>query len=177
MQKYEKNTLIPKKILTFVVSLNVFNMKIRNIFCLLCSSLVLLACDNTASLTPEEQASRVAEDFAQAYFNYDFSRAAKYCDESGTKWLKFAASQLTEADVKKLNAKNAAEVSVQEFVRDENGGYAVVRVSDFLKLGAVNSESQVVSSETFRILLSSTTDKDGNERWEVRMAYPPQSEK
>lgn len=159
------------------MSLNVFNMKIRNALWLLGSVLMISACDKTAALSPDERAAKVAEGFAVAYFNYDFERAAKYCNEGSMKWLKFAASQLTQEDIDKLNGKDEAQVSVEDFVRSEEGDYAIVEVSDFLRLGALNNKNAVVDCERFRIPLSRFLDKDGEEQWQVRMACLPQSER
>ena len=136
-------------------------MSRSNFFLFLVALCTLFSCNKVADTLSEERAQEVAESFAAAYFNYDFKRASSYCDDESVRLFRFLASQLTQADIDKLNSKGAAEVSVE----------------NFLELDSIGGASHIVESGTFRIPLINTLDTEGNEQWEVRMAYLPRNEK
>lgn len=152
-------------------------MSRSNFFLFLVALCTLFSCNKVADTLSEERAQEVVESFATAYFNYDFKRASSYCDDESVRLFRFLASQLTQADIDKLNSKGAAEVSVDSIVNNDDGSYAIVSVENFLELDSIGGVSHIVESGTFRIPLINTLDTEGNEQWEVRMAYLPRNEK
>lgn len=50
----------------------------------------------------EEKMSATADSFATHYFNYRFVEAVPYCLPESRKWLNFAATNMTEADIEVL---------------------------------------------------------------------------
>ena len=63
----------------------------------------LTACSHTetdSDATVKEQ----AEKFAEAYFNYDFGKAHRFATPESKKWLRFAASNVTQEDIDLINA-------------------------------------------------------------------------
>ena len=52
-----------------------------------------------------------AEKFAEAYFNYDFGKAHRFVTPESGKWLRFAASNVTQEDIDLINA-TSDQVSV-----------------------------------------------------------------
>ena len=152
-------------------------MSRSNFFLFLVALCTLFSCNKVADTLSEERAQEVVESFATAYFNYDFKRASSYCDDESVRLFRFLASQLTQADIDKLNSKGAAEISVDSIVNNDDGCYAIVSVENFLELDSIGGVSHIVESGTFRIPLINTLDTEGNEQWEVRMAYLPRNEK
>lgn len=150
----------------------------RSIFFLFLVALcTMFSCNKVADNISEERIHEVVESFATAYFNYDFKRASSYCDDESVSLFRFVASQLTQADIDKLNSKDAAVVSVDSIVIRDDGGYAIVTVENFLELDSIGTTSHIVKRGIFRIPLANSLDAEGNEQWEVRMAYLPRNEK
>ena len=56
-------------------------------------------------------AKEQAQQFAEAYFNYDFDQARRFVTPESEKWLRFAASNVTQEDVDLINA-TSDQVSV-----------------------------------------------------------------
>lgn len=134
---------------------------------------LLLSCDDTAG-EGQEVAERVATAWGQAYFNYDFERAAKYATPESRRWLSFAASNVYQADIDVLNAQeNGASVEVTDYeVTGDTTAMVVMEVRNFLQRDTIGSAGRMVDEATFRISLV-TRDK----RVLVRMAGLPRSEK
>ena len=68
-------------------------------------SLTLWGCHEAKTSAEEKAMNRVAA-FADAYFNYDFGEALKMVTPESEKWLRFAASNVTQGDVDLLNAQD-----------------------------------------------------------------------
>ena len=72
--------------------------------------MLLNACSQSAA-DPDAAVKAQAQRFAEAYFNYDFDKACRFVTPESEKWLRFAASNVTQEDVDMINA-TSAEVSV-----------------------------------------------------------------
>ena len=73
---------------------------------------LLNACRPTADnsdIAIREQAQK----FAEAYFAYDFIRAARFATPESEKWLRFAASNVTQEEIDLINATSkTADIEV-----------------------------------------------------------------
>lgn len=127
-------------------------------------SLLMLCCGNGDD--GEARLRSVALSFGEAYFNCRYVEAAEYVDDSSRRWLEYAASNMTQADVDLLrSAGHDAVVEVTEVVGDS----AVrLRVTDFFCKDTIGSVGHYVGEATF--VLSVVGDK-------VRMAGLPRSER
>lgn len=56
-------------------------------------------------LSEEEQLRMDADSFAVNYYNWHFEKALRYCTPESEKWLRFASSNVHQADVDSLRAK------------------------------------------------------------------------
>lgn len=150
-------------------------MNLKYLFIALTAFLVA-GCES-ASRFKEERSARVAADsFATYYFNWQFQKASRFVTDSSQVWLRYAASQVHEADIKILRDKEDAAVEVEEIdVNDAETPSARVVVRDFLRMDTIGTEGHLVEKASFRLMLEQTQPEGGE--WKVRMEGLPQSEK
>lgn len=70
---------------------------------LLAAASLLNACAHTGN-DPDAALKEQARQFSEAYFSYNFAKARQYVTPDSEKWLQFAASNLTQADIDLINA-------------------------------------------------------------------------
>lgn len=122
------------------------------------------------------EAEDVAKAFGEAYFNYDFTTAATLATPESGRWLRFAASNVYEADVKVLRGMDeGAKVDVDDVVycSDDTTAVATLSVSGAMvrdTIGVAGHVDKDKRTYTFRLV------KRG-ERWLVRMEDLPRSGK
>lgn len=150
---------------------------IRHIISLLVCPFLLLAtgfgCGSGNS--DRDKAEAAASSFAQAYFNYNFDEAAKYCTQDSRRWLSFAASNIYEADIEVLRNMDTgatAEVTDMDFSDDDSTAVATVEVANFMQRDTIGKAGRVIDAAVFALTL---VRRDGV--WKVRMASLPRSEK
>lgn len=136
-------------------------------------ALLLLSCDETRG-EGREASERVATKWAEAYFNYDFERAAKYVTPESRKWLAFAASNVYQADIDVLRAQEqGARVSMDGYEATSDSSCVVcLEVDNFLLRDSIGKAGHIVSGCRFNITL---VRREG--RLMVRMEDLPRSEK
>lgn len=148
----------------------------HRLYLLLTTSLLIsvaTACDGGDDVA---EADDVAKAFSEAYFNYDFNTAATFCTSESERWLRFAASNVYEADVKVLrNMSDGAKVEVDDIVyySDDTTAVAKVNVTGAMVRDTVGVAGHVdgeTRSYTLRLV------KRGG-RWLVRMEALPRSGK
>lgn len=107
--------------------------------------------------TPDEGqlASEAADKFATAYFNYDFTTAMSLATPEGSRWLRFAASNIYEPDLEALRAKEAdAEVSPSELeTLGDTTATALVRVEGYMQRDTIGQRGRVVGEQAYRFHL------------------------
>jgi hypothetical protein len=132
---------------------------------------VLTGCSLTH--TDDDAATDAAEQWAWAFFNCDFHEASQYCTPESNQWLRFAASNITEEDLKRLQEKEL-EVTPTDYFPEANDTMRVVelKVKNFLKPTAVGTPSTIQEEGCFHVCV---VNRDG--KWLVRMAGLPRSEK
>jgi len=136
-------------------------------------ALLLLSCDDTQG-EGREASERVATKWGEAYFNYDFERAAKYATPESRKWLAFAASNVYQADVDLLREQEqGASVSVDDYQATSDTSCVVsLEVDNFLLRDSIGKAGHIVSGCRFSIPL---VRREG--RLMVKMEGLPRSEK
>lgn len=150
---------------------------IRHILSMLVCPFLLLAtgfgCGSGNS--DRDKAETAASSFAQAYFNYNFDEAAKFCTQDSRRWLSFAASNIYEADVEVLRNMETgatAEVTDMDFSDEDSTAVATVEVANFMQRDTIGKAGRVIDAAVFALTL---VRRDGV--WKVRMASLPRSEK
>ena len=134
---------------------------------------MLTACDGQKK-SQEEQINDCATGFAEAYFNYDFQQAERFVTPESSRWLKFAASNIGEADVKQLNEHGEeALVEVMDYSETDDSTVVVtVEVDNYLRFDSIGGRGTLTEDSEYQLTL---VNRNGN--WLVRMAGLPRSEK
>ena len=84
-------------------------------FVLFIAALWLLNACGLNATDPDADVKEQACKFAEAYFNYDFVKARRFVTPESEKWLRFAASIVTQEDVDLINATSeTVSVSVTD---------------------------------------------------------------
>lgn len=125
-------------------------------------------------INDDGDAESVAESFAKDYFNYNLKEAQLFCTPESERWIRFAASNIYEADVERLRGMDSGadvELIGVDYTSDTTA-VAVLRVDGALVRDTIGSAGHVVDKSEYRLTLV----KRG-ERWLVRMASLPRSEK
>ena len=125
------------------------------------------------SMNDDGTARETAMAWADAYFNCDFHEAEEYSTKESGKWLRFAASNVTEQDLQLLRERNAV-AEADEYFPVANDTLRVVRltVRNYLAPKALGEPSQLAEEGHFNI----TVVKHDN-NWKVKMEGMPRSEK
>ena len=140
----------------------------------------LLICTLLLSLTAcnmiqrdDDQATAVAVEWGDAFFNCDYHAAEALSTPESRRWLQFAASNTTQHDLDLLK-QHAAEVEATDFFPDANDTLRVVElvVHNSISPSIHAGESSQVDKALFHITV---VKRNGN--WLVRMADLPRSEK
>ena len=103
-----------------------------------------------------------------------FEKALRYCTPESEKWLRFAASNVHQADVDSLRAKyEDAQIELGDIEWQDNDSLASIEitVSDFLQMDTIGKVARLTEKANFCLPM---VKKDG--RWMVRMGSPLRSE-
>ena len=135
------------------------------------AAILMAGCD--AGMNGDQQARKVAGDWADAYFNYDFKDASGYVTPESQKWLQFAASNVTEQELKLIQEAGGAMVTVSEGFDEANDTMRLVTltVTNSLKPSA-QGKADLTKDGTFKVVV---VKREAD--WQVKMAGLPRSEK
>ena len=112
--------------------------------------------------------------WADAYFNFHYQDALEYMTPESGKWIRFAASNITEQDVEfiKNQDKNAhVEIIERHMMAGDTTCSARISVSNFIELGGFGQENKQVDNAEFQVIL---VHRDG--KWLVKMEGLPRNE-
>ena len=155
----------------YFVSLQAKQAEIMKKFQILLLALSLTACNMIQN--DDEQATAIAVEWGEAFFNCDYHTAEALCTPESRRWLQFAASNTTQQDLDLLK-QQAAEVEATDFFPEANDTLRVVElvVRNSVKPTVAGEEPSQIDKALFQ-----TTVVKRNGSWQVRMAGLPQSEK
>ena len=138
---------------------------------LLAFALLLTACN--FSRNDDSEAADAAVIWANAYFNCDFHEAQRFATPESERWLRMAASNVTEHDLQLLHAGEGATVAADEHfsVATDTLRVVTLRVSNYLS-ASLDTTAQLMPKGTF--LVKVVKRGDG---WKVRMEGLPRSER
>ena len=142
-------------------------------FCILLSVCVLLASCKASSEALDEDVQSTAVNFALSYFNYDFEGALKLATPESEKWLRYAATNVTQAVVDLYNSQQErVDVNIDNFYwTDDTTACVSVSVSHFVVDDSIHSAPRIADEGLFRLTL---VKRDG--KLAVRMAGPLRNE-
>lgn len=146
--------------------------------CLLWLLALCTACTG-GSITEKGQIEEQCDSFANYYFNWHFDKAMHFVTPESEKWLRFAASNVTEDDVAQLRAKDAdatIEIEDVDLDDDDSTAHVTVKVVHFLQMDSIGQAAHLTEEGSFRLTLSKTQDEEDG-TWKVRMEGLPRSGK
>lgn len=138
------------------------------------SAWLLNACshaDGDADAAVKERARQ----FAEAYFNYDFAGARRFVTPESEKWLRFAASNVTQEDVDLVNAVSPESVEMVATAcqhEDDSTARVMVIVYNAVLKDSLGQPAHVAEEAEFTLTLVS---RDGG--YLVRMEGLPRNER
>ena len=136
-------------------------------------SFLLVGCQLFDEGTPDAAENTVTS-WADAYFNFHYQDALEYTTPESGKWIRFAASNITEQDVAfiKNQDKNAqVEIIDRHMMAGDSTCSARIRVSNYVELGSFGQENKQVDNAEFQVIL---VHRDG--KWLVKMEGLPRNE-
>lgn len=135
--------------------------------CLLATLLTSGCADN------DNEAEHVAREWGEAYFNYDFRHALDFVTPESERWLRFAASNITQSDLDALQDNGQATVAIDGYYAgSDTTGTAYLNVSNWLCPDSVGRAGSVQELASFQV---SMVNRNG--RWMVRMEGLPRNER
>lgn len=140
-------------------------------YLILSLTLALTACNMMQN--DDDQATAIAIEWGEAFFNCDYHAAEALSTPDSRRWLQFAASNTTQQDLNLLK-QHAAEVEATDFFPEANDTLRVVElaVRNRVKPTIAGEQPSQIEKAMFR-----TTVVKRNGSWLVRMASLPRSEK
>ena len=153
----------------YFVSLQAKQAEIMKKFQILLLALSLTACNMIQN--DDEQATAIAVEWGEAFFNCDYHAAEALSTPESHCWLQFAASNTTQQDLDLLK-QQAAEVEATDFFPEANDTLRMVElvVRNSVKPTVAGEEPSQIDKALFQ-----TTVVKRNGSWQVRMAGVPQS--
>lgn len=137
---------------------------------ILAATVLFSACQLLTS--PEQEASAVAEEWADAYFNCDYHDAERLVTRESVKWLRFAASNTNPADLQALQQEGPVNTEVSQISPITDTTFLATILVDRYLSASMQEEPHVDDNGTFTVAIVKSERK-----WKVKMADLPRSEK
>lgn len=116
----------------------------------LLAGLSLIHCSNDQ----EDQLIADVDSFSMAYFNWRFAAASRYCTDSSSTWLRYAASQVTEEDVQALRMKEegaSCKHADIQYGSSDSTAVVKVKVKNFLPMDSIENHKTKADTASFLI--------------------------
>ena len=102
----------------------------------------------------EDQLENDIDSFATYYFNWQFPKTLKYCTQSSEPWLRYAASNVHQADVDLLRTKaEDATIEINDIDFSDDGANATVSITvyNFLQMDSIGQDPQLIEQADFQL--------------------------
>lgn len=137
---------------------------------------MLCSCDSTSFIRGEHKARAAVDSFAFYYFNWQFNKASRFVTDSSQVWLRYAASQVHEADITLLRDKEDATIEIEDIdITSNNEPKARITVRDFLRMDTIGTEGHLVKKASYILHLEEAPEE--KVKWKIRMEGLLQSER
>ena len=139
---------------------------------LLTCILLFTACSEPT--TRDEAVQEAALNFADAYFNFNFKQAQEYATEESGKWLRYVASNVTQADIDSINNHEETATVTVGWVDWQSDSTAVVcvKVSNFAQHDSIGRTVHFYDNGQFLLTVVKRDSKSY-----VRMEGPLRNER
>ena len=141
-------------------------------YCLIFAGMTLLGCQSHEG--SESQLREDVDSFATYYYNWHFQKAAPYCTPESEIWMKYAASNVHQADIDLLHAKSQdaqVEIGDVDFMDDEVSATVNLTVTNFLQMDTIGQEAHAIKKATFQLPMALH-----NGKWKVALKELPQAD-
>lgn len=122
-----------------------------------------------------ESLREVADSFALNYYNWHFQEAARFCLPESEQWLRFAASNVCQADIDSLRVKAedaGCEIESCEIQHSDTTATVRLLVSDVLLMDTIGSAARHYDKVRFSLL---AVKRDGV--WKISLSAMPAPER
>lgn len=146
--------------------------RISTFFCLFISLMVIIGCNSSDNNS--DKIGKMAQSWAEAYFNFDFDKVQALTTTDSHKWIYRAASNITEQDISVIRSQEyASTATVLDVDLSEDGTQAMVSIEmkDVLVADSIDRPMHSLPSAVFKVCVKN----DGGE-WKVKMEGLPQNE-
>jgi len=119
----------------------------------------------------KDQLKADVDSFATFYYNWHFPKSMKYCTPESERWLRYAASNVHEGDIKQLHEKTedaTVEITDVDFGDDEVSAVITLTVSNFLQMDTIGQEAHLIPQAEFQLPMELHGDK-----WKVKLEQLP----
>lgn len=102
----------------------------------------------------ESQMKEDVDSFATYYYNWHFEKAAKFCTPESEAWLRYASSNVHQADIDLLHDKSedaTIEIDDISFGNDETSATVRFHVSNFYQMDTIGKEAHLVKQADFSL--------------------------
>lgn len=122
----------------------------------------------------EEKIENGACRFAEYFFNCLYKDAMKLCTPESSKWLSYAASNISQDDIDILNSQkdDATCESTDVIMPDDTTAVVTMKVKNFLMMDSIGVPSKIKESALYTIVMRK---RDG--RWKAHLDSMPQEVK
>lgn len=184
---------LPSFFFTFGIIFNVFNMKhiygvivetiynkenqnntlLRTSFTLILAAMLytFTACGHSRN---EGEQKEVIDSFSTAYYNWQFKKALKYCTPESEKFIKFAATNVHQADIDILRAQDDGAGHDINDITYPNDTMAIVTitVNNYLRMDTIGCAGKMIKHAQFTLNM-----RYRNSKWMVHLINLPQKNK
>lgn len=123
----------------------------------------------------ERQMKENADSFAIHYFNWQYKESLPYCTKESEKWLRYAASQVHQADIEILRTKDEGasyKLGDIKFNQNDTTANILVKVKNYLCMDTIGKEGRIIEDATYSLPLVYRKN-----RWQIKMEGLLRSEK
>lgn len=122
----------------------------------------------------EEEIENVALRFSQCFFECKYKEAASLCTHQSEKWIKFAATNISDSDLVVFNQSQAIpQYSVTDVnVIDDSTVSVKVEVENYLSAQSIDHKACIKPQGMYTITLRKQTGT-----WKVDLSCVPQEDK
>lgn len=139
---------------------------------LLCVSVAFMSCSVGHATDDEEDIALAADSFVYGYFNFDFSKAVRFCTPESGKWLKFRATNVLQEDIDIIKAQQeGATYAINEIkIIDDTTATVDCKVFNYLQTDTLGRPGCMKKSGRYKFKAVKRTGK-----WLIKMEGLPQN--
>jgi len=142
-------------------------MKLTNA-ALITAIVIAVSCNG---IDNHRQMKKAASAFAEDFFSCKFKNAMSHCTPESQRWIVYAASNVTEEDIKAINSSHDKPVckTTDILTLNDSTAVATVKVNDFILMDSIGITGRKTQEAFFTINMKL---RDGS--WKIHLTSLPQ---